>query len=256
MAPYLSQAKCEQDRLHEELRTAKAVAERKLPTLFLEGKTDKVVFRRALEIFAPGCLGKIYIQTGGNDEYGGANALASRSLAWLLEMRHRSADERVRALALFDGDNEGRSANKKLKSDIAKLNISKDPLFKNLVMGSSERVRELRRGGFVFYDDLESYFDDFVWEIAEERSWIEKIDDPIAGLSVSMVRNLVETGADPRKELSVGDYRRLTKRFSRDGKVKAAKYMARLTREKAERALNQFRSLVEQITGHLTPDSQ
>ena len=240
VAPYISQAKSEQDRLHEELKAARAVAEKKLPTLFLEGKTDRIVFGRAIEIFAPDSVNAIYIRSGGNDEYGSANALASRSLAWLLEMRHRSADERVRALALFDGDDEGKNANKKLRQDIAKLNINKGPLFKSLVMGSSERVRELRTKRFVFFDDLESYFDDLIWEIAEEKNWLEGIDDPIAGLSGSMVRNLVETGADPRKDLSDSDCRRLTKRFSRDGKVKAAKHVAKLSHESAERALNQF----------------
>ena len=171
-------------------------------------------------------------------------------------MRHRSADERVRALALFDGDDEGRKANKKLNENIAKLNINKGPLFKNLVMGSSERVRKLRVGRFVFFDDLESYFDDSIWEMAEEKIWVEEIDDPIAGLSESMVRKLVQSGVDPRKNLSVGDYRRLTKRFSPEGKVKAAKHIAGLTQEEAEHALNQFRVLVEQITGHLTPELQ
>ena len=255
VAPYIAQAKSEQDRLHEELKAAKAVAEKKLPTLFLEGKTDEIVLRRAMEIFASDSVNTIYIQAGGNDEYGSANALASRSLAWLLEMRHRSTGERVRALALFDGDNEGKKANKKLKQDIDNLKIVKGPLFKNLVLGSSERVRELRTGHFVFSDDLESYLDDDVWEVAEEKNWLEEIDDPIAGLSAAMVRNLVRTGVDPRKELDVADYRRLTKRFTRDGKVKAAKHVAKLGHADAERALSQFRGLVEKITGHLTPDS-
>ena len=256
VAPHIEEVKKGQDLLRGELQLAKAIAGKRLPTLFLEGRTDEIVLGKALEVFAPRSRDKIYLQAGGKEGYGSANALASRSLAWLLEMKHRSADARVRAVAIFDGDAEGRKAYKKLNEDLEKLKIQKGPKFKVRILKAPRRLHELGSKHFALSIDLECYFDDSVWEVAEEKGWITSIDDPRAGLNDDMVKEVFRTKVDPRESLDISDRRRLRKRFTKDGKRQTARYVAKLSNEEAESALRELKDLVGQITSHLLPDHQ
>ena len=125
---HVKEAKEEQDRLHREIRAIREVAEHPLPTIFLEGATDRIVIGKAIDVFAPGSNELISLQAGGEAGYGGASALASRSLAWLLEMRHRPVGNRVRAYAIFDADEAGRIAHDDLTRKAELLNLRMGPL--------------------------------------------------------------------------------------------------------------------------------
>lgn len=248
IAPHIEQAKKEQDRLRQALQAAKTIADKRMPTIFLEGETDKIVIKKAIHVFAPDLEDKLYLQAGGDNEYGSANALAGRSLAWALEMRHRKVEARVKALAVFDGDAEGRKANRQLKENLKKLGIQRGPEFKTKVLDTPPNVRKLKQAKFVLPIDLEAYLDDTVWEVAETKGWLEDVEDPRAGLSDKMVKSFFETLVDPREALDLVDRRRLKKRFTVQGKRRVAKYVACLSEEKVSVALGQFEALVREIT--------
>ena len=256
IAPHVEQAKREQDRLREALHVARTIADRKLPTIFLEGETDKIVFKKAIQIFAAPFESRLYLQAGDKEEYGSANALASRSVAWVLEMRHRQRDARVRALAIFDGDAEGKRAQRRVQDDLKKLGIQRGPEFKTKVLDTPPCIRKLKQSGFVLSSDLEAYLDDTVWNEAEGKGWLEDVDDPRAGLSDDMVKSFFQTLVDPRQALNDSERRRLQQRFTDGGKRQVARYVARLPSDKAVVALGQFEGLVGEIVEHFFPEGK
>ena len=256
IAPHIEQAKKEQDRLRQELRAAKTIADRRLPTIFLEGETDRIVINKAIQIFAQDFEDKLFLQAGGVNEYGSANALASRSLAWALEMRHRRQEARVKALAVFDGDGEGRKANRRVREDLRKLGIQRGPDFRTKVLDTPPNLRKLKQAQFELPIDLEAYLDDTVWEVAETKGWLEDVEDPRAGLSDNMVKTFFDTLVDPREALNPAERRRLQKRFTVQGKRRAAQYVAGLAEEKASVALDQFEALVKEIVDYFFPEKK
>ena len=208
---------------------------------------------RAIEVFAALEEDALYLQAGNDNEYGSANALASRSLAWMLEMRHRKTSARVKALALFDGDDEGRKANRQLNENLGKLGIQRGAEFRTKVLETPVGVRKLKKDGFVLSIDLEAYFDDTVWEKAECEDWLEAVEDPRAGLNDDMVKSFFQTLVDPRKALTSAERRRLQMRFTSQGKQEAAKYVARLSREKTVVALGPLEGLVRGMVAYFFP---
>ena len=256
IAPHVEQAKREQDRLREALHVARTIADRKLPTIFLEGETDKIVIKKAIQIFAAPFENRLHLQAGGEEEYGSANALASRSVAWVLEMRHRKMDARVRAVAIFDGDAEGKRAHRQVQDDLKKLGIQRGPEFKTKVLDTPPCIQKLKQAKFVLSSDLEAYLDDIVWEEAEGKGWLEDKEDPRAGLSDNMVKSFFRTLVDPRETLNDAERRRLQKRFTVGGKRQVAKYVAKLPSEKAVVALDQFEGLVGEIVDHFFPEGK
>ena len=254
VAPHVEQAKQEQDRLREALQLARTIADKKLPTIFLEGETDKIVLKKAIKIFAPPFESRLFFQSGDNEEYGSASALASRSLAWVLEMRHRKASARIKALAIFDRDGEGKKANRQVKESLVKLGIQQGPEFRTKLLDTPSSVRKLKQAKFVVSIDLETYLDDTVWEEAENKGWLEDVEDPRAGLSEDMVKHFFRTLDDPREKLSVAERRRLQKRFTMRGKRHVANYVAKLPAENAVVALAQFEELVGEVIDYFFPE--
>lgn len=250
---HVKEAKQEQDRLNDELNAIREVAENRLPTLFLEGGTDVLVFGKALDVFAPGTRERMNLQAGGNAGLGGANALTSRSLAWLLEMRHRRLEDRTLGYAVFDADEAGRSARNELVQKAGQLNLQMGPHFCARPLRTPARLQTLAGDHYNITVDLESYFHDSIWEHSEKQGWLEELDDPRFGLSDQMVKEYFETGQDPREELDERDLRRLKNRFSADGKVRAASHVSEMADEEAKAALAEFEPRVSEIVAHLFP---
>ena len=257
IAPYIDTAKKEIDSLRKELCSVKSIADQQTPTLFLEGKTDEEILKKAISVFAPGAERKINFKSGGTNQYGGANALASRSLAWLLEMKHRGEGHRVRAFAIFDGDKEGDKAKKHLQDNrkIHKVDLG-TLLFKVEKFSAPTRLHSMCSKHFDIAIDLESYYHDKIWEKAENEGWLEKCDDPRTGLSDEMIKDFFNSKIDPREALEDEDLRRLKYNFTYEGKQKAASYIADISVEEAECVLKEFKIIVEKVVNHLLPDFQ
>lgn len=253
VAPHIEEIKFERDRALSDWKSAEAIAARQVPTIFVEGQTDEIVLAKAFEVFAPEFEGRYIFDAGGVEGYGSANAVASRAVSWQLEMRHRKPDSRVKAIAIFDDDNSGKTARKSISSKCEALGITPRRTFKSIVLGAPPCMRELKVRKFDFTIDLEAYYDDLVWDEAERKSWLEDIDDETAGLSESLLRKEFSTHEDPRDTLSHSERRRVTMTFTSVGKVKAAEFVRDLPFEPASIALGQFEPLVREILGFFFP---
>lgn len=249
LAPHVAQAKQKFDAVQAELRAVKDLAEQKVPTLFVEGASDQQVLRKAWEIFSGRPAGAVHICVGGHGAYGGATALHSRALAWLLNMRHRKT--RVQAAALFDADSSGTASRRALADDIKRMNLG-NPAFRILSLDTPPRLQDLSKKGFRLPIDLEAYYTDALWAHAEgQNDWLELAADVERRLSAKMVRELVSKGTNPIDGLSPADKLRLQYGFSDRGKERASKRIAALSGAEAQRELAAFKPLIEALVLHL-----
>ncbi|UIY27896.1 ATP-binding protein (plasmid) [Rhizobium leguminosarum] len=244
-APYLDDAKKRSTRYSSNCMPRELSALR-VPTVFVEGPTDRQVFQRAWSLFGDPAI-QVHINDGGDRNYGSANAIASRSLGWLLEMRHRPKDEIVSAVSIFDADEAGKMAKRELHENIMALGI-KTTKFTTFVYPQVEVIRDLIKRGFVLTADLESIYSDEIWFHAEKEGWLEDCANLADRLKPeTLQRVLLEGAANPLEKLTGIDRLRVRRRFSDGGKLKAAKYVARLKDDTATNALKGLEDLVEKV---------
>lgn len=251
VAPYVAKAKERYDALEVELAKVRDIAAQRRPTVFVEGESDRVVITRAWELFSDFPADQVNICSG-DGAYGGAGALRSRSLAWLLTVRHRATTDRVRAAAVFDADTTGGTERKALGEEITRLNLGGLGL-KVLTLGTPPRLRALARRGFNVAVDLEALYSDEIWNRADRNGWLEPRENLGSTLSKSMVDELAAGGPNPFAALAPSDTLRLQRRFTDNGKRAAARVLANLSSDRAQHELAAFQQIVSDLVGHLFP---
>lgn len=253
LTPYLQDAKNRFDEIQAQLKAAHELAALKVPTVFVEGPTDKQIFIRAWSIFGPSER-KIHVNDGGNIGYGGANALASRSLGWLLEMRHRSHEDVVAAVSIFDADDAGKKAKKELHENIKAIGIKATQKFSSQIYPQVESLRDLTKKGFIIHADLESTYSDEIWMRAESEGWLEDCTTLADRLKPEILQSVLnKMDANPLETLEGVERLRIRRRFSDAGKVRAAKYISRLNDDSALNALIGLKELVAKTQAVLFP---
>lgn len=248
VAPYIAKAKARFDEVEAELKVARELADQRKPTLFVEGVSDKRVLKKAWELFS-GAPDAIHV-CDGSGAYGGANALRSRALAWLLTIRHRPVKDRAPAIALFDADPAGTEARQKLAEDINRLDISL-PIFKPLALPTPPRLVPLLKKGFRVPVDLEAYLTDELWQNCNDKQWLDEVEDPERRLSSQMVRDLAKGGASPYAELDEAELLRLRSKFSDHGKDRVSRQLMNMKETAARAQLAAFEPLIKQLATHL-----
>lgn len=246
VAPFVEDARARLAELAVAIDEARKVANHKVPTLFVEGASDARVIRKAIDLFDPAMASQIKIHDGGIG-YGGALAVASRSTAWLLEMRHRAPSERTPAVALFDDDPEGKQAKAELGRDIVRLSVTPSFKFNYFMLPCPQKVREMRSSGFNIPGDLESYYSEKFWQAADKKGWLEPVENLSSRMSESVIRDIINNGAQPTEALDDYSKIRLEKSFKPDGKEKASKHIAAMSPPQATVELESFKPLIAKI---------
>ena len=250
VAPFVAEAKKRHDDILRELDVARRVSAQKLPTIFVEGPTDKRVFSKAWKVFSGRSLDAININDG-NGAYGGANALTSRSLAWLLEMRHRAVKHHVKAVSVFDSDVSGVAARDELHENMRKLKLGGVPYFHAISYRTPLHLQGLAKRGFNIPVDLEALYPDDIWLLAEKNGWLAEVENKAPLLSPGLVNKLANKEENPFSNLENIDALRLKYRFTDQGKQLAARHVSNLTGKAADHVLASFKPLVEMLVGHL-----
>lgn len=249
VAPYVAQAKKRYDEIGAQLAAVQEIAEQRRPTIFVEGDSDRVVLAKAWQLFSGVADNRVYICAGG-EAYGGASALHSRSLAWMLTVRHRPVADRVKAASVFDNDATGNAARVGIGNDVTRMNLGNCGL-KSFKLDTPLRLQPLARRGFNVSVDLESYYSDAVWERAIEDGWLEPIDNLADLLSPRLLNRMAAGGANPFTELNENDTARICNKFNDQGKRRASMFIQHLNQADAERELESFRPMIDKLRGHL-----
>ena len=251
VAPYVAQAKERYDRIESQLAAVREIAPQRRPTVFVEGESDRTVVTRAWELFSGVPVDRVNI-CAGDGAYGGASALGSRALAWMLTLRHRAPADRVRAAALFDADASGSAERKTLGDEMTRLDLGNLGL-RLFPLGTPPRLRALARAGFSVPVDLEAMYTDAMWDRAEQRGWLEDRGALGQLLSQRMIDEMAAGAPNPFAALTPQDARRLQRKFDDRGKRAISRMLANMRQDLAEAELDAFRPIVATLAGHLFP---
>jgi Predicted ATPases len=254
VTPYIVEAREKLEKFERDLEDAREIAERRRPTLFVEGASDAAVISKLTAILSPEALAGIHIHPGGDGEYGSANALSSRALAWGLEMRHRPKTMRMRALALFDADEEGKRAKRELSNELQRLRLDNSDLVKAMCLIEPPRLRALKTN-FRIPADLEAFYSDSLWDLAEQRGWLVPVADLTNRIAPEINNRLIiEGGGSPFEGLGNIDRLRIQKTFSTEGKRLISQHISRMPPDQAEEALVDLKPVINRILANLVPE--
>ena len=141
-----------------------------LPTIFVEGLTDKFYLEKALEIFFSEHITKLKIISQKN---AGANWVATQIPLWAMRLQTNDKGDYIKALGLLDSDEAGNTA---------KLNIDKRNLTENEKKCCG--IYQLRPNHnpelIIFFQnkckieiEIESLFSTAIMKFADEKGWME-----------------------------------------------------------------------------------
>ncbi|MFG1247243.1 hypothetical protein [Xanthobacter flavus] len=122
--------------------------------------------------------------------------------------------------------------------------------FKLIGLRTPPRLINLARAGFILSVDLESYYSDSLWRIARDNGWLEPVADLGSILSSTQVSKLAAGDVNPFNGLTEDDALRLKNHFTDDGKKKAARRVSNMTNLAAQKELDNFRELIEDLCRH------
>lgn len=250
VAPFVAQAKQRYEQLQTELANIRKFEA--APTVMVEGHSDKRVLQKAWKLFSGKPADAINISDGEGD-YGGAHAVHSRALAWLLIMRHKAAKDRVRGAAVFDADPPGAAAKQALHDDMTRLNMTNSPHFKVIALRTPGRLQALLRRGFRLPIDLEAFYSDALWEAAKDEGWLQEKPDLSVVLNQRMMQDLAAGRGNPFDGLNDADKLRVKCCFTDEGKGRAAARLSTMAEAAARLQLAAFEPLMQGLAQHLTP---
>ena len=245
VAPYIREAKNRHATMMAAVDEAKALLDRDRPTVFVEGPSDKSIFELAWNLFSGDAKDTIIFHAGG-DDYGGANAVVSRVLAWLLETRHKPLTGRKRVFAYFDRDSAGEAALKKLQLEIENLNLTKLPR-RTVALPVPPEVQALRQRGYEIPVDLEALYSNALWARADRAGWLEERKNLHFLVSDRLMKRIFNGEISIGEELDEAALRRVKRTFSTEGKTKAIRHIFQQSEDKAQEILFNLKPIISEI---------
>lgn len=160
-------------------------------TIFVEGASDKLVYEKALSVFAPSLSNEVDVVT--KRVGAGENYVMSMLTCWVNHSRQYKGAPRAAGLLDHDGDNEmKRNRWNEIEENAA--------LAKCFLLNVPEHIIPARQVGFLIPVDLECLYDRNTWELAMENGDLEERNiDEI--MSDSLKGRICRSETTPEKEL-------------------------------------------------------
>ncbi len=211
--------------------------------IFVEGKTDKAVIERAINIFPELKHLKSNIQIMCCDN-GGKNSVINSLQAWQLNQQHNRPPQRGAGLIDVDLDQQDDALPLFNKNSVI-FNSNYAKLF--YVEARNSTVIDIHRKNYRVPKDLESLYSDDFWNLANRKGWLEPIED-IARLPKKVLLNKtfsndinIYEGLTDEKKL------RVQHTFSNEGKIESVKYIKKAGSEEVYLILKYLKDQLEEI---------
>lgn len=220
VAPYVMKERAILEKREIEIERIKNENGGNIPTVFVEGDSDKLVISSLLSMI--GASENIVIDAGGKGEYGSANAAASRGIAWQRIQQHR--EKPTKAVVLLDDDEAGNHAFKEINEHIPSKSTRYVYARK---LNPSDSVIELRRMGCKLPVDLEALYPDSFWVAANEFGWLAERSSFSDMLSKSLLDSFILSDSKLDEKLTEVQMLRVTKVLDKSKKLDAAKFVVK-----------------------------
>lgn len=142
------------------------------PVIYVEGPSDQIVLKKALEFHTPGITSQLDIIT---IDFGGGTNYVSDMLTAYYHM-HKHHKERYNAVGLVDPDCDGRKCKKKIGDLLDASRVKNGHAVKCILMKLSRDVRDAQRDGFNIPGVLEDNYPISIWNAEHQRGKLIKRD--------------------------------------------------------------------------------
>ena len=223
--------------------------------VFIEGKSDKGIFSKVVEVYNPKLLDKIYFDLQGNNC---ANSATDKAKAFHLVQKHNKEQYKLKGYLILDNDDAGNEC-KKIIDDFLKEN----PTQKNIrisLLPKPPQVYNLVKKGFNVVADLETCLPEHIWIHALENGWLEEKGALTNKFTNSKMAELFNAKKDPDEFINEQtDFHQIliNYTFTVDGKERLSKYLNSLPKEVLleNKTLENFRELFEKIENFILGQS-
>lgn len=238
-------------RLQEEAKVkAKLLAAEQRPKLFVEGRTDKLIIEKALQVFAPDHACKVDVET--KDSGGGFNYVIDMLQGWYSVAKHHA--DKPKTAGLIDADNLLDSKKKKLFTDFngVPAHILSAKCFK---LCTPPHIRPVLQAGFKIPIDLESIYDRKAWRWAEKYGHL--VDRKLTSIIPEDLNQRIIAGETTLNEHLGEEWSIFVrKKYSQAGKLPMARHFARMNETDFRNRLSCLESLVSKIVAYLFPETE
>jgi CheY-like chemotaxis protein len=147
----------------------------KIPTIFLEGKTDDKLISEALKLFFPEYIGKVRIKS---DIGAGASWVTRQLTIWGTSLPKDENGNPIKSAGIYDNDKSGNDAIEELRRTIGETSAATKCIktFKYTTKYASHLIPVYVKG-IKLPITLEEMFDSEIWGHASENKWLEDRND-------------------------------------------------------------------------------
>lgn len=215
------------------------------PRIFVEGKTDEKIYKRAMTIFFPDEK-DIKVQA---PHSGGVRATVKMLQSW--ELYQDTSPHDAKSIALLDNDLIGKKPTETINRKNRKFTHWQ------YIEATIGTVRNLAVAGYKIALDLESLYPDSLWKHAKEKTdWLTKTKTLTKVLPVHIVDSHLNSDKGMENildtlNLSENERLRVEYKFNAKGKVEASKYIMNQDKAEAEKILKHFKKELEKAISYL-----
>jgi len=215
--------------------------------IFIEGKSDKGVFSKVVEVYAPNLSEQVYFDLKGNNC---ANSATDKAKAFHLVQKHNKEQHKLKGALILDNDPAGIEC-KQLIDDFLKDSKTQKNINVSLLT-KPPQVYNLVKKGFNVVADLETCLPEHIWKLALSKGWLEEKESLAKKFTKNKVTELFELKKDPDELIGEqSEYHQLliNYSFTDKGKEGLSKHIAKLTVDDIleNKTLEHFKPLFEKI---------
>lgn len=218
-----------------------------IPTVMVEGKTDKQYLELAIRLFYPHLHNLIKnneFRIFTKEDRGGCKKLIDWAYAWIY------SGNQSKAVILFDKDEAGITAKKELSNSQIYKNKRDDALLQIKFLEPSSQILELYRKKIDIYYEIEHLLSTKCWEALKEKRYVE----PRSNLELyKMVERIItrDKTVDVILDECVEDYELLSTIVSsnphKDRKDKIFQFVNSLTEDEQRECLTGMKKTIEML---------
>ena len=215
-----------------------------LPRLFVEGKSDKVVFGRLLNFRRESCHIDVPDEASNS-----SNAAKDRALAFDLVQKHNKNS--IKGFLLLDKDAAGNIA----KSEFSEKKSQRSNVKCDLLIPSNTLIK-LLQNGFNVPVDLERLYPFELWEHAKNNKWLVEIECQASKFTEKERMKILNSDTTIKNIIEeLGEYEQLliNYNFSIQGKIKMSNYIEGMNDAEIGKIqlMNNFQPVLDVVSKHL-----
>lgn len=215
--------------------------------IFIEGKSDRGIFSKVVEVYAPNLLDVVYFDLKGNNC---AKSATDKAKAFHLVQKHNKEQQKLKGFLILDNDAAGNEC-KQMIDDFLKDSKSNNNINVSLLT-KPPQVYNLVKKGFNVVADLEACLPEYIWEYSLSKGWLEERGSLAKKFTKNKMTELFDSKKDPDElinEQTKFHQFLINYTFTDKGKEGLSKYIASRSKEYLieNKTLEHFKPLFEKI---------